>query len=184
MKEDTISKIGKTFTTVEQRDAVHFAVAPVTLRAGGFGISPGAPIRFAIKGNVEMVEECDMKDAVGIADPFIEGSIVPGESFFMLLKPGTITGLRHEWSHPAFDTDRKAIAEWWLRDFADKHDMDYGVIEHTLRNGSTRFAFGNDINYPDEETCKEFMKHAEILSGFDLGSGDPHFDGPEFRCAC
>lgn len=179
--EDTISKIGKKFTTVEQRDAVHFAVAPVTAAED---IYPGNFLKFCMPGNVEMVTACKKWESIGIADPFIGNMIAKGESFFMLLNPGTITGLRHEWSHPAFDSDRKAIAEFWLRDFANEHGMDYDVIEFELKQGGISFSFGNDITYPNEETCKEFMKHAEILSGFDLGAGDPQFQGPDFRCAC
>ena len=40
--------------------------------------------------------------AVGVLDPFRKDCIKAGSRVWGLLYPGTITGLRHVWSHSAF----------------------------------------------------------------------------------
>jgi hypothetical protein len=88
-----------------RRDAIHIAVAPVT---AAHRISPGQHVGLVEEGNLELVGAADCK--IGIADPFLKQDIEPGERFWMFLYPGTITGLRHVWTHPTFSAAATAIA--------------------------------------------------------------------------
>lgn len=77
-----------------QRDAIHLAVAPVV---AAIRLSPGQRISLNVDGKAA---PCDRP--IGIVDPFLRGDVLPGQTFYMMLLPYTITGLRHEWYHPAF----------------------------------------------------------------------------------
>lgn len=92
---DTLG-LGKIITTEQHRDAIHVAVAPVIANRTLF---PGQHIGFTAPG-AETVDENGPN--IGIVDPFIVGRVQKGERFWMYLYPGSITSLRHDWTHPAF----------------------------------------------------------------------------------
>lgn len=76
-----------------ERDAVHIAIAPVTATVRVF---PGQRIK-------EDGNPCTTGNGVGIVDPFLEAAVFPGERFYIFLYPGTVTSLRHHWTHPSFE---------------------------------------------------------------------------------
>lgn len=80
------------------RDAIHIAITPVT---AGEMLRPGEPLEF-VSGSMDTVQAASHA-AIGIVDPFIKTRVRAGQKFWMLLYPGTITSLRHEWTHPALD---------------------------------------------------------------------------------
>jgi hypothetical protein len=80
-----------------RRDAVHIAVAPVT--AAG-ALAPGQHVGFVADGDIETVGVAEKP--VGVVDPFLREPVQKGERFWLFLYPNTITGLRHVWTHPAF----------------------------------------------------------------------------------
>lgn len=78
------------------RDAVHIAVAPVV---AGESLRPGERVSFDSNG--EAVG--DEAFSIGIVDPFLaDRVVVKGQRFWLYLYPGSITSLRHDWTHPAF----------------------------------------------------------------------------------
>lgn len=170
-------EIGKLITMEVPRDAIHIAVAPVTTESN---LRPGQPIRFMLVGNVEMVESCSMKEAVGIVDPFLESPIPIGSSFWMFLKPNTITSLRHEWAHPAFDGNEKGIAEFWMRDFAQTMNAPYDEIMEGAKRGEITLGHDLDYGHVREEELRKFWHYFEVLTGI---KKDDHTD-QIFRCAC
>lgn len=88
------------------RDAVHVAVSSVTAVER---LSPGQRVGFAEEGNAELVGTSEK--AIGIVDPFLTQDVEPGERCWLLLDPNSITGLRHVWSHPAFQAAAAAARE-------------------------------------------------------------------------
>jgi hypothetical protein len=103
--------IGKLITGDENNDAIHVAIAPVIAAER---LKPGQRIRltthlFQRNGSrLHYVRhEMPEKPAIGIVDPFLTKDVEPEQGFYMFLLPGTITSLRHEWTHPAFEQ-----AEW------------------------------------------------------------------------
>jgi hypothetical protein len=85
--------LGKLIEGDERRDAVHVAVAPVT---AGERLSPGQHVGF-VGERVGVAGR-----PIGVVDPFPTADVKEGERFWLFLYPGTITSLRHVWTHPAF----------------------------------------------------------------------------------
>ncbi len=93
MKSDT-PNIGHLVDGVARRDAIHVAVAPVV---AGEDLAPGTPV--ALDNSMQAWES---DKPIGVVDPFLEGTVLFGERFWLFLYPNTITSLRHVWTHPAF----------------------------------------------------------------------------------
>lgn len=89
-----------------RRDAIHVAVAPVT---AGQRLAPGQHVGLIHEGNLELVGPCDRN--LGVVDPFLTQEVEPGQRFWLFLYPGTITGLRHVWTHPTFTMAAAAVRE-------------------------------------------------------------------------
>ena len=89
-----------------RRDAIHIAVAPVTAADRP---APGQHVGLVEEGDLERVDPCDRP--IGVVDPFLAAEVESGQRFWLFLYPGTITGLRHVWSHPAFTAAAAAVME-------------------------------------------------------------------------
>ena len=88
-------KVGQLIADGEnRRDAIHIAVAPVR---AAHGMEPGTRVGLNRDGSAD--ETCP---PIGIVDPFLTHRVSVGDKFWLFLFPGTITGLRHVWTHPAF----------------------------------------------------------------------------------
>lgn len=88
-----------------RRDAVHIAVAPLM---AGQQLEPGDYFCLRESDSAALfVDPCDDR-AIGYVDPVLKKSgvrkVLKGQRFWGHILPGTITGLRHIWSHPAFTT--------------------------------------------------------------------------------
>lgn len=100
-------QLGRLITDGDRRrDAIHIAVAPVTAAES---LAPGQHVGFVRAGNLELVGPCDRP--VGIVDPYLTANVEAGERFWLFLYPGTVTGLRHVWAHPAFSAVAAAVKE-------------------------------------------------------------------------
>lgn len=95
---DTL-RLGHLITGPAARDAVHIAVAPVIADDRLF---PGQPVGF-IDGSKDRVGVS--KSPVGIVDPFLMAPVYKESRVWLFLFPGSITSLRHDWTHPAFSGD-------------------------------------------------------------------------------
>lgn len=103
MAEQYVPNLGKTPEADARRDAVHVAVAPVVAR---HVLEPGERVGF-YPGTQEAVAPSQWLgsskvEVVGVVDPFRGETVHAGQRFWLFLYPGTVTSLRHVWSHPAF----------------------------------------------------------------------------------
>lgn len=80
------------------RDAIHVAVVPVVADEE---LAPGAHVSL-VPGTTDRIASAD--ESIGIVDPFLPHPARVGQTVWMLLYPGTITSLRHDWTHPDFDS--------------------------------------------------------------------------------
>ena len=185
-KEDTQHSIGTIHSTVYERDAIHIAVAPVV---AGEKLAPGQRIGLSGKDAETVLAS---QAAIGIVDPFLTSLVFPGQRFFMFLMPNTITSLKHNWTHPAFEAapqieTAKSASERWMRAWAMEHMSEdyYGDGEKL----SAETAYANAIDAgrnhsigPYEEARvhidDEWWSHWEALTG-ERGDRESYFS-----CSC
>lgn len=94
------AKLGQLITSPVGRDAIHIAIAPVT---AGEDLNPSERVILDKNGEA-FGRHVGGPPPVGIVDPFLEDCVLKGQRFYLCLFPGTITSLRHVWSHPSFQT--------------------------------------------------------------------------------
>jgi hypothetical protein len=100
-------RIGQLITDGDRRrDAIHIAIAPVM---AAVQLAPGQHVGLVQEGDLELVGPCDRN--IGIVDPFLAEGVEPGQRFWLFIYPGTVTGLRHVWTHPAFTAAAAAVRE-------------------------------------------------------------------------
>ncbi len=93
---DETPKIGKLIEGHAYRDAIHVAIAPVEAAER---LSPGDHVALTTDDG----RACwTVERGVGIVDPFLLGDVREGERFYIFLYPGTVTSIRHSWTHPEF----------------------------------------------------------------------------------
>lgn len=183
-KDITLENIGKLLGEGFHKDAIHIAVAPVE---AGQDLTPGQRVKISHIGGKAMAWYCsDDEKCEGVVDPFLSETVKDGQQFFLFLKPGTITGLRHDWTHPAFPstavpTDRSE-SERWLRDWAERYRADYDDMLHGAVSGEG-YCFGDDDGPPQYRNAEaEFWRHVEAVTGKRFA--EEHRENTPFRCAC
>ena len=127
MSDQTTPTVGKLLKGTEGRDAIHFALAPMV---AAVNLNPGE--RIGIRG---FEAAPNLMPHIGIVDPFLIHQVKQGERFWLFLFPGTITSLRHAWTHPAFADDTGESekvrstadqeARSWLKWYAKRHINPY-----------------------------------------------------------
>lgn len=172
--------VGKLLSGPEERDAIHVAVAPVIAACR---LSPGQRIDFVSKDDRERVCAA-LFNPVGIVDPFLNAHVVIGDRFWMFLFPQTITSLKHNWTHPAFDapTLLSLAHEDWIRNFAASIPLDYDELMQGAREwlrDKEYLCFGGLLegySVPDE-----FWDHYEKVTATVV---TPENRGSFFTCSC
>ena len=168
------------------RDAVHIAVAPVMAHAP---IGPGQHVMLIGKG--DQAVPASYAASVGIVDPFLVGGVEAGERFWLFLHPGSITSLRHEWTHPAFEdapsagtTYEMAEAEKYLRGFAAEWGMEYDEMIDNAVSGGGLVAGDRDIHswHEVDDGGTEFWRCLEIVTG--RGFSKKFRENVYFTCNC
>jgi len=184
-------KLGELIVGPAERDAIHVAVVPLV---AGEELYSGSKFRLAF-GSTQVALRGDYNDkdsgnpAIGVVDPFLGDLYIrKGQRFWGVLFPGTVTGMRHHWQHPAFDHPPKAgnEHELWLRQFADKWNFDFeelisagkGDSEYVVAQGVDCHS-KNDLD-DDEHTL--FWHHLEAHVGKEFDT--EHRDNMGWSCSC
>lgn len=167
---DTL-KIGKIINSPQNRDAVHMAIVPIEA-----GQSLSAGVHVGISGGRAVAAGNRIK-AIGIVDPFLTVGVNPEDKFWLFLYPGSITSLRHAWTHPAFgdiegtlEFSEKQLSVAWMHNFCEKEGLHYGdLLFHTSVGVRQDLCDSLGDN-------KEFARNFSIITGKEC----PDY----FSCAC
>jgi len=196
---DPIRTIGSVLRGDEQRDAIHIAIMPVV--CGEDYLSAGDEVGL-VYGTTNVVKRKNSIygiETIGVIDPFLGSDIdtlhlKKGDVVWCFLKPGTITGLRHEWTHPGIDNQRppKNEAERWLRAFAGRWNFIYDemIAEATAPLGPDKddyhyvVARGIDLHSREElgDDHALFWQHLQTLTGYKFDQA--HIDKFVWSCSC
>lgn len=192
---DNVPRLGKLAPADARRDAIHLAVIPaVALHK----LSPGDPVGLNPEGMASRM--CPDQNIVGIVDPFLDRPVEAGERVWVCLYPGTITTLRHVWTHPAIREENapppvavsvkdKRESEAWLRQFADEVGIAYvdvisagdAYVDHgDLFCQGDRESARNAM--ADADTRKAYWSHWQIVTGRTVPPATT--EGRVFSCSC
>lgn len=164
------TKLGALTDEKAERDAIHVAVAPVV---SAELLKPGQHIGIIDK---DCAGVCSTP--IGIVDPFLTRSVKPGERFFMVLYPGTITSLKHHWTHPSFAAiENGAVNESkrWLEALADDCEMSYNALLRQIPSGSIHTG---DHEMYGARSSEDIAHHYFVVTGVKV---EGHI---RFSCAC
>lgn len=160
------------------RDAVH--VACVAVKANG-SLKPGQHV--GVKDGVAHQHLTH----IGVIDPFLKENVRAGELCWLFLYPGTITSLRHCWTHPSFPEEAVAASPnvdsvRFLEQLAERRGQSYAELMELLEEGrTTGSGYGGDDDCADmlNEDVARIYQHYTAVTGLTLVG-----DTPYFRCAC
>ena len=91
-----------------KRDAVHFPIVPAVAQCD---LEPG-----------DMVSADGQLGGPYLVNPWHVGPIEQGDLYWLILPPGIVQDVVHQWSHPDFD-DKEA--EEWLEGYCARHNIPY-----------------------------------------------------------
>lgn len=177
---NTQEMIGKILDSLLEKDAIHIAVAPVI---AGMLLHPGQHIGFDSQ-SLMRVALGGIK-AIGIVDPFLKQTVRIGQTFWMFLYPNTITSLRHNWTHPAFEKqelnnltssqeERIKFSRDWLENWGNSVGISYAEVLEAAE-GDHIFDSSN-IDVPEG-----LYDHYEIATGKKISERDRL---AYFSCSC
>lgn len=184
--------LGQIIIGPKERDATHIALLPVVAAEN---LKAGAHVGLSRKG-----EACQSAEHVGIVDPFLKTKVLQGDKFWLFMYPNTITGLRHEWTHPIFSKiekpkkeDEKSDSIEWLKNYAIRgvytddyysdRDKAYEALLNQVRINELTFMGRDCHGYHDVPDAEELFKHLSIV--LDRHIDREYFeDNGYFSCSC
>lgn len=182
MKDETLESIGTVLTRTMPRDAVHFAVVQAVAATA---LKPGTSV-WVTDRRTMMAAPCAPKERLGIVDPFLAVPLKGGQSFWIFLNPGSITSLKHFWTHPGLPELHPSglhhkDAEDFLRECAERFGSTFEELLEEIRGGRVTVGMNQDFA-DDPEQLKKFWDSAEIILGETFDGG--HRARAYFSCAC
>lgn len=181
-------KLGHLITADAQRDAIHIAVMPCTADEV---LLPGGCV-YIIDGKARSIAG----GGVGVVDPFLNvKSVMKGERFWLMLYPGSITSLRHDWTHPKIDgvdtveedVTKSEAVKWmkkWAKDNICTEHRAYDDKELPV-DMAYEYAIdaGEYLNIGRYEDARESIND-EWWDKWEIITGKQGKRGEYFRCAC
>lgn len=170
------------------RDAVHIAVIPLVAAEE---LHPGWMVNVDEAGYAYKV--ADQYRSIGVVDPFIYGVVEKGQRFWALLRPGSVTGMRHQWTSadfpemgvPATAEARSASVNWLVSFAGDKVISYEAMVEGAISGEGATFGVdchGTIAREFGEDVAQLFWDHMEVVTGRKFTVS--HRTGTPFSCSC
>lgn len=177
-------KLGELIEGESARDAIHIAITPAIASEKLF---PGQAVGLTCERINGVPYVAAGMVPIGIVDPFLKAPVFPGIRFYVMLFPNTITSLRHEWTHPAFDDVSAKAVDDASKAFIEKFAVSIGRTYAKLMEDAKHLMLGGDPIHDDSESYKraeydwhEFWKHYANVTG---DSTEPDWYCP-YTCSC
>jgi len=189
--------VGKILVGEHHKDAIHIPVMPVFADEI---IVPGAKLAKSEnpkKQGFRVKTAFHPSDAIGICDPYLRTSTRIDDQFLMFLFPGTVTNLRHDWTHPniklpnapkAESTKRsRDYSKKWLQDLAKWAEIDFMFLMQAMKESHEKEDMVDlrDHNHATdmfrmmgEEKQETMWFHFENYTGIEVDTY------AYFRCSC
>jgi len=161
--------LGKVIEGDAERDAIHVAIAPAMAACK---LHPGQEVGIDGHGQANPTVQ-----AIGIVDPFLKECVYAGTCIYVCLFPETVTGMRHHWSHPAFDNSADKSAESdsvvYLKAFAEDAYLSYDqlldILENYCKHDEHFTQQGTEAAREAYGQCNEevFWKHVKTVTGLE-----------------
>lgn len=186
-------KLGKLVDGECGRDAVHVAVIPMIAHVR---LKPGQRVGIISEGVAGPTS-----NNVGIVDPFLMVSVQKGFKFLLCLFPGSVTGMRHHWKHPAFEESTvkcakndggdalylqmRSESEEWLREYVKKVNLDdspelaFHEFIGNIRENRMIFRGKAGHYYSDVVDAEELEMHVSRYLGIKI-----QWDQMTYSCSC
>lgn len=185
--------IGQIIKEPQLQDAIHIAIAPVvayrTLR-------PGEHVSLTDDGKADIFGKL-----IGIVDPFLGVDVYPGEKFWLFLYPGSITSLKHFWTHPAFEKKTEVVpvapiqvtikeptltSELQALRAVESIADDYGLDAEELLNAADNYIQHNEYfsqggRFEGEYLTDGFWPHYEVIRNVKVPANKRY---SFFSCSC
>lgn len=199
----------------QQRDAIHVAVVPMTVGATRYGYLYRSERVKLQRGSIDKIvrfddENDDESKCIGIIDPYLgdDAGVREGETVWVFLKPGTITSLRHDWTHPQLPHEappstpesnltREQIARWtelrlegrvtkqsdqWMQEYCDRIDEDVADIMEAANDAVHHGGYySKGGKFEGMSLPEEFWDHYYVLTGENVPEKERH---SFFSCSC
>lgn len=203
-------KLGQLITGQAERDACHVAVFPAI--AAEDGMRPGEPVKL-VYGTTDLVRSAIYGGAIGVIDPFLRFRPEPetrhfgpggyenevpdrvrkDDRFYVFLRPGLTTGLRHHYFCAALDSVRRPENEHedWLRQFCERWQFDYDDLvaagTGAGRDPDWRFVTAHGVDLHSRGDLGEgeeaaFWEHLEAITGSKYD--EQHREKMGWSCSC
>lgn len=147
------------------KDAVHVAI--VSVRAGQH-LSVGQEITIN-----EYNEAVSSNKGIGYVSPFVQGDILRGTNFWMLLKPHEVPNVQHYWEHDKFDfapPKREVQKNKYLCNIADKFKLTYEQLMNACRQCVDTWAPVKYEGLLSEKEFEEALEEYEYEIRYDVWS--------------
>ena len=169
--------IGKLITGVAFRDAVHVDVMPAKAK---HRLKPSQ--RVAVIDGIAMATDGERE--VGIVDPFLAQTLKADEEFYVFLFPGSITSLRHDWTHPVVDRAAeitpKSESVGFISAFAHEIGSTYDeVMMHADDYVKNDEYWCEGARWESQSLPDKFWDHYSAIRG-----EKPQYEWGFFSCAC